>query len=112
MVATTPADVRLTFARHGAPVVQVAQAPEICRPAACTGVMVWSKGGAQPVWLAPQSGRDFLVALTASPADARGLARFQRAQGLGAATKGRVLLLFARSSARVARLKAALAALR
>jgi hypothetical protein len=107
MIVATPASVERAFADHGALVSRVGTPPEICYPAGCSGIMLW--GGAKPIYFKPRTGKDFMVILFKTRADAVKLARLETKGGIAAARHGSVLLLYYRLSARLGRLRAALA---
>ena len=98
------------FANRGLAVTGATAAPELCDPSACTGLVLW--GGARPAYLVPQSGRDFVLIVFRTSAAANRVGAFERthAPSLGTFLRGSTLLVYLRSSSRIARLKAALAA--
>ncbi len=104
----TPAAVEHAFAHRGVLVTRVAQPPELCDRQACSSLYAW---GGRTVYLAPAGKADFFLALFARTADARAVARLRRLAGVGAVTRGSILLEYLRSSPRLARLRAALASL-
>ena len=107
----TPGVVQHTFARGGAAVVRVAEAPALCDTTACMGIDVWRKGGGSTFYFRPRRGKDFMVILLRSPADARRMATFERTHSPAeVATRGRVLLVYLASSKRIAQLRDALRA--
>lgn len=108
MVAVTPASIERAFADHGVLVSRVARPPEICYPAGCTAVELW--GGRTPIYFKPRVGRDFMVILFKQPSDAVRLARLEARSGLGTARHGSLVLLYYKLSARIATLRAAVAA--
>lgn len=111
MIAPTPATVEHAFARNGVLISPASAAPEICYPGACTGVDLWG-GHGRPSYFKPRAGKDFLVVLFTQRADAAHVAQFEASKsGLGVARRGRVLLLYYKLSSRIAKLRAALAAL-
>jgi hypothetical protein len=71
-------------------------------------VELW--GGRTPIYVKPRSGRDFMVILFKQPSDAARLTRLEARSGLGTARHGSLVLLYYRLSARIARLRAAVAA--
>ncbi|HLY93590.1 MAG TPA: hypothetical protein VKP14_01975 [Gaiellaceae bacterium] len=110
MVAATPAAVERAFAHQGVLVSPVAKPPELCDRGAgvCTGVDIW---GGKVVYLAPKGKPDFIVVLLPTAADARRIGAVQRRSGLGTANRGSTLLVYLRSTIRIARLRAALSTL-
>ena len=73
MVAATPVSVERAFAHHGVLVSRVSSAPELCDRLACTGLDVWG-GSDKPVYLAPVKGKDFMVVIFLTAAEARRMA--------------------------------------
>jgi hypothetical protein len=108
VIAATPASIERAFANRGVRVSRVTRPPEICYPAGCTAVELW--GGRTPIYFKPRSGRDFMVILFKQPSDAARLTRLEARSGLGTARHGSLVLLYYRLSARIARLRAAVAA--
>ena len=101
-----------SFGHHGVAVSQVSAAPELCDSAACTGVDIWGASG-RVVYLGPRRGRDFMIAVFPTAADARRIGAFERTKGgMGADVRGAALLVYLPSSARIAQLRAALAGVR
>jgi hypothetical protein len=113
VVAATPlVAIERSFGNHGVVVSQVRSAPELCDRAACTGLDVWD-GSGKVVYLAPRQGRDFMIAVFATAAAARRIGAFERTKsGMGTDVRGTALLVYLPSSARIAQLRAALAAVR
>ncbi|HVS84466.1 MAG TPA: hypothetical protein VHD91_02410 [Gaiellaceae bacterium] len=114
MVSATPVRaIERAFAARGAAVAPVAALPELCDPALCTGLTIWG-GVSKPVYLAPRRGRDFVVIVFKNAADARRIGRFERthAPQVGAAVHESALLVYLKSSERIAGLETALAASR
>lgn len=108
MLAATPAEVAQAFAGRGVQVFRVAKPPKLCDVKACRRVTIT---GAVFVCFAPRGTVDFFVALLPTPTDARRVETVGRRGGLGAAARGSTLLLYLKSSTRVARLIAALSSL-
>jgi hypothetical protein len=106
--AVTPAAVVSAFAQRGAIVSRVPKPPKLCDAKACRSMTIF--GGAF-VCLAPKATVDFFVALLPSPADATRVAKVGQRGGLGVVTHGSTLLVYLKSSTRIARLRAALASL-
>jgi len=106
--AATPASIERAFADHGVLVSRVTRPPEICYPEGCSAVFSW--GGARPIYFKPRTGKDFMVVLFKQQSDATRLARFEQKNGLGAARRGSLVLLYYKLSPRIARLRAALSA--
>jgi hypothetical protein len=100
------------FAGRGIAVAPAAAMPELCHPSACTGLVLW--GGAEPVYLVPRHGRDFALVVFRTAASAHRVAAFERAHAPTLATyvRGPAVLVYLRSSSRIARLRTALAAAR
>jgi len=99
------------FARSGVLISRTSTAPQVCYPGACTGVDVWG-GQGRPLYFKPRTGKDFIVVVFTQRSDGAKIARFEASKsGLGVARRGRVLLLYYKLSARIAKLRAALAAL-
>jgi hypothetical protein len=71
--------------------------------------MAWG-GSGKIAYLAPRLGRDFMVVLFPTASAARRIGSFERSAGTGTATSGSTLLVFLKSSSRIAKLRAALAA--
>ena len=112
MVAATPVSVERAFAHRGVLVSRVSSAPELCDRLACTGLDVWG-GSDKPVFLAPVKGKDFMVVIFLTAAEAQRMARFERSNaGLGTATRGATLLVYLPSSSRIKQLRAALTGVR
>jgi hypothetical protein len=77
------------------------------------GLDVWAGGGGGVVYLAPRSGKDFMLVLFKAVSDAGRAARLESANtNVGTVTRGPVLLIYLTSSSRIGRLRAALAAIR
>lgn len=111
MVTTTPTAVERAFAARGVLVAPVAKPPELCdtRSHSCAGLELW---GGKIAYLAPLSTKpDFVVVLLPTLADARRIGGVGQHSGLGAARRGSTLLVYLRSSTRIARLRRALASL-
>ena len=108
VLASTPAEVASAFARQGALVARVARPPKLCDPKACRSLTI---SGGTVVLLAPKKTVDFFVALLPTAADAQRIGKVGQTGGLGVATRGSTLLVYLKSSARAARLRAALASL-
>ena len=91
------------------PVARTPKSPEICYPGACSGVETWGGGGA--IYFKPSVGKDFMVILFNQRSDAVRVAAFEARSGLGSQRHGAVLLVYYKLTARIAKLRAALAAL-
>jgi hypothetical protein len=104
------AAVEHAFADHGLALTRAAAIPELCDPSACTALLLW--GGAKPAYLVPRSGRDFVLIIFRTAAAANRIGAFERthAPSLGTFRRGSALLVYLRSSSRIARLEAALSA--
>jgi hypothetical protein len=98
------------FSNRGLALTRAAAIPELCDPTACTVLLLW--GGAKPAYLVPRSGRDFVLIVFRTAAAANRTGAFERthAPSLGTFRRGSALLVYLRSSTRIARLKAALTA--
>lgn len=113
MLVAAPVAVERAFAHRGVLVSRVSSAPELCDRVACTGLDVWGGGSDKIVYLAPLHGKDFMVLLFQTTAEARSTASFERSKGgLGTATHGSTLLVYLPSSSRLKQLRAALASVR
>lgn len=101
-----------SFAGRGVALTRAAVMPELCDPSACTALLLW--GHAKPVYLVPRHGRDFALVVFKTTASARRVAAFEQthAPTLGTSVRGSALLVYLRSSSRIARLRTALAAAR
>jgi len=108
VLAATPAEVARAFASRGIQVARVPKPPKLCDVKACRRVTI--TGGTFECF-APKGTVDFFVALLPTAADAQRVGQVARGGGLGAAAKGSALLLYVKSSTRVARLVAALSSL-
>jgi hypothetical protein len=86
----------------------VPEPPKLCDIRACRRVTI---SGGTFVCFAPKGTIDFFVALLPTAADAQRVGKVAHGGGLGVAAKGSTLLLYVKSSKRVARLVAALASL-
>jgi hypothetical protein len=93
-------------------VVRAAAAPQLCDSAYCTSIDIWGKGTERLTYFRPRHGRDFMLIVFQTPAEARRMASFDRkAMGLGAATNSSTLLVYLKSSSRIAQTRAALTAI-
>ena len=108
MLAATPAAVTAAFARQGAVLIRVPKPPKLCDAKACRSLRIF---GGPFVLLAPKETVDFFVALLPSAADAQRVGRVGTQGGLGVAVRGSTVLMYLKSSARIARLRAALASI-
>jgi hypothetical protein len=106
VLAATPAEVAQAFASRGIQVARVPKPPKLCDVKACRRVTIT---GGTFVCFAPKGTIDFFVALLPTAADAQRVGKVGRDGGLGAVARGSTLLVYLRSSARIARLRAALA---
>ena len=94
-------------------VSSVSSAPELCDRVACTGLDVWGGDSDKLVYLAPLKGKDFMVLIFQTAADAGRMARFERSKAdLGTAAHDSTLLVYLPSSSRIKQLRAALAGVR
>ena len=108
MLAATPAEVAQAFASRGIQVARVPEPPRLCDVKACRRLTI--SGGTFSCF-APKGTVDFFVALLPTPADAQRVGKVGRGGGLGAVARGSTLLVYLKSSTRVARLEAALSSL-
>ncbi len=109
MLVATPVDVQHAFASHGVPLVRRAQPPQLCTPRTC---IAFEYTGGRLVYLTPRGKADFFIVVAPAGTDVTHVAAIDRKrQGIGARTNGSTLLVYLLSSARVARLRAALAGL-
>jgi hypothetical protein len=108
VLAATPAEVTHAFASRGIHVVRVPQPPKLCDVKACRRVTIT---GGTFVCFAPKGTIDFFVALLPTVADAQRVGKVGRSGGLGAVAHGSTLMLYLKSSTRVARLLGALSSL-
>jgi hypothetical protein len=108
VLAATPAEVAHAFASRGIQVTRVPKPPKLCDVKACRRVTIT---GGTFVCFAPKGTVDFFLALLPTAADAQRVGKVARGGGLGAAARGSTLLLYVKSSTRVARLVAALSSL-
>jgi hypothetical protein len=108
VVAATPAEVSHAFAARGIQLARVPKPPKLCDVKACRRLTL---SGGTFVCFAPKQTVDFFVALLPTATDAQRVGKVARGGGLGAAARGSTLLVYLRSSARIARLVAALSAL-
>lgn len=113
MLTATPASIEQALAHRGVRISYVAAAPELCDRVSCTGQIVWGGDSGSNAYFRPKHGRDFMVVLFKTASDARKLGTFERTHaGRGTATHGTVLLVYLKSSSRIAQLRAALARVR
>jgi hypothetical protein len=108
VLAATPAEVAHAFASRGIQVARVPRPPKLCDVHACRRLTI---SGGTFMCFAPKGTVDFFVALLPTAADAQRVGKVARGGGLGAAANGSTLLLYVKSSPRVARLVAALSSL-
>lgn len=108
MLAATPAEVARAFVSRGIQVARVPKPPRLCDVKACRRVTI---SGGTFVCFAPKGTIDFFVTLLPTAADAQRVGKVARGGGLGAAARGSTLLLYVKSSTRIARLIAALSSL-
>jgi hypothetical protein len=103
-----PAQLEQAFTREGIRVVETATVPQLCDRTRCGGVdLVWGRG--LRTVLRPRAGRpDFAVVVVTTHANAVELARvFRRNPAVGATVRRSSVLLYLRTSPRLARLRAA-----
>jgi hypothetical protein len=113
MLMATPVSIEQAFARHGVRISQVGSPPELCDRVACTGLDTWGGESRSNIYFRPQHGKDFMVVLFKAASDAHKIAAFERTHaGLGTATHASVLLVYLKSSTRIAKLRAALTGVR
>ena len=109
-----PLAIQTAFAHGGVPVARADSAPDLCDSTGCTSLDIFGGDSAKAVYFRPQQGKDFMVILFHSPADAREIAKFEQTHSadVGTSVRKAALLIYLKSSARVARLRAALTAVR
>jgi hypothetical protein len=108
VLLTTPPALERAFAAQGVVLARRASPPQLCDARGCNGLEVWGDGAA-PVYLVPRRGKpDFEVIVFRRPQDAAKVARlYRRNTAVGSKTRSNALLLYLRSTPRVARLLAA-----
>jgi hypothetical protein len=111
VIASTPAVIEHAFAQRGIALATASTSRELCDRRECVGLDVW--GGGKVTFLVPQHGKtDFEVVLFRTQADAlRSKSLFGPNRPVVALRWRSALLLYLRSSPRLALIRAAFASL-